>query len=315
MVTRLPSTFFPEIDESMERVYVRLAPGTSLQDAAKKINGMGALLAKELPAGTADLVLTNVGSPGNARSAMTSPNNGPHMGFIRVALRDAEHRHLSQREVADKMREILNKQYPGVEFLQWPGGLVASVFSNGYLAPLVVEVEAESLEELDAKSKAIADVARGVPGVRDIYPSIQLDYPELRVETDRTQAALVDVSARSAAQTTLEATLGNINTPSVWIDGSNGQSYYVVTSYDGRVVDDPNALALSRPTRRRQGNVLLAKTSTSPPAVNGTTIFTGRDGYSSAPFARSATAAMARRQAHPLGASAYPGCSSQSPRQ
>ena len=31
---RLPSTFFPEIDESMERVYVRLAPGTSLEEAS-----------------------------------------------------------------------------------------------------------------------------------------------------------------------------------------------------------------------------------------------------------------------------------------
>src|SRR5581483_10106686 len=68
-------------------------------------------------------------------------------------------------------------------------------------------------------------------------------YPEVRVETDRTEAAFVDVSARTAAQTTLEATLGNINTPSVWIDGTNGQSYYVVTSYDGQVVDDPNSLA------------------------------------------------------------------------
>jgi multidrug efflux pump subunit AcrB len=82
-----------------------------------------------------------------------------------------------------------------------------------------------------------------VPGVRDVTLSLQPDYPELRVETDRTQAALVDVSARGAAQTTLEATLGNINTPSVWIDGANGQSYYVVTAYDGRVVDDPSALA------------------------------------------------------------------------
>jgi multidrug efflux pump subunit AcrB len=72
---------------------------------------------------------------------------------------------------------------------------------------------------------------------------VQINYPELRVETDRTQAALVGVSARNAAQTTLEATLGNINTPSVWIDGSNGQSYYVVTSYDGHVVDGPDALA------------------------------------------------------------------------
>jgi multidrug efflux pump subunit AcrB len=165
------------------------------------------------------------------------------MGFIRVALVDPERRRLSQREIADKMRAILNRNYPGVELLQWPGGLVASVFSNGYLAPLVVEVGGDNLEELASQSRAVADVARTVPGIRDVYPSLQIDYPEVRVETDRTRAALVDVSARAAAQTTLEATLGNINTPSVWIDGSNGQSYYVVTSYDGRVVDDPNALA------------------------------------------------------------------------
>jgi len=242
MATRLPSTFFPEIDESMERVYVRLAPGTSLQDSARKINGMGALLAKELPQGQVELVLTNVGSPGNARSAMTSPNAGPHMGFIRVALAEAEHRQLSQRQIADRMREILTRNYPGVEFLQWPGGLVASVFSNGYIAPLVVEISGDDLDELDRQSRAVAEVARTVPGVRDIFPSVQVNYPEIRVETDRTQAALVGVSARTAAQTTLEATLGNINTPSVWIDGSNGQSYYVVTAYDGRVVDDANAL-------------------------------------------------------------------------
>ena len=243
MATRLPSTFFPEIDESMERVYVRLAPGTSLEDATRKINQMGALLAKELPKGTVELVLTNIGSPGNARSAMTSPNAGPHMGFIRIALPEEGHRKQSQRELADLTREILNRNYPGVEFLQWPGGLVASVFSNGYIAPLVVEVGADSLEELDSKSRAVADVARSIPGIRDVYPSMQIDYPEVRVETDRTEAALVGVTSRMAAQTTLEATLGNINTPSVWIDGSNGQSYYVVTYYDGRVVNDPTALA------------------------------------------------------------------------
>ena len=243
MAKQLPSTFFPEIDESMERVYVRVAPGTSLEEATQKINAMGALLAKELPKDTVELVLTNVGSPGNARSAMTSPNAGPHMGFIRVALADPERRKQSQRQIADQMRGILNRNFPGVEFLQWPGGLVASVFSNGYIAPLVVELGGESLEELDAQSKAVAEVARTVPGIRDVYPSLQIDYPEVRVETDRTEAALVDVSARTAAQTTLEATLGNINTPSVWIDGSNGQSYYVVTSYDGQVVDDPDALA------------------------------------------------------------------------
>jgi multidrug efflux pump subunit AcrB len=241
--TRLPSTFFPEIDESMERVYIRLAPGISLADSSKIMQAMGKTIADELPKGNVNLVLTNVGSPNNARSAMTSPNNGPHMGFIRLQLVDEEKRTLSQRELADKTRAILNRHYPGVEFLQWPGGLVASVFSNGYIAPLVMEVRNDNLVELDEQARAVAEVARSVAGVRDVRVSLQTDYPEVRVETDREKAGLVGVTSRAAAQTTLEATLGNINTPSVWIDPSNGQSYYVVTYYDGKAVADPNALA------------------------------------------------------------------------
>ncbi len=240
---RLPSTFFPEIDESMERIYVRLAPGVSLEESSKKIQAMGDTLARELPKGNVEVVLTNVGSPNNARSAMTSPNNGPHMGFIRLALVEAEKRTLSQRELADKSRDILNKKYPGVEFLQWPGGLVASVFSNGYIAPLVLEVRGDNLAELMVQSKLVAEVAQSVAGVRDVRISLQDDYPEVRIETTREKAGLVGVTARNAAQTTLDATLGNINSPSVWIDPNNGQSYYVVTYYDGARVPDPSALA------------------------------------------------------------------------
>ena len=239
----LPSTFFPEIDESMERIYVRLAPGTSLRESSRKIAEMGKTLEAELPKGDVDLVLTNVGAPGNARSSMTSPNDGPNMGFIRLALVDPEKRTLSQRELADQSREILNKHYPGVDFLQWPGGLVASVFSNNYIAPLVVEVRNDNLAELDAQAKAVAEVARTVPGIVDVRVSLETAYPEVRIETNREEAGLVGVSARTAAQTTLDATLGNINTPSVWIDPNNGQSYYVVTYYDASQVRDPEGLA------------------------------------------------------------------------
>ncbi|HXJ21022.1 MAG TPA: efflux RND transporter permease subunit, partial [Polyangia bacterium] len=144
---------------------------------------------------------------------------------------------------AARAREILTREFPGVETLQYPGGLVASVFANGYTAPLVVEIRGDKLEELDASAKAVAEVARTVAGVRDVRSSLQIDYPEIRVETDREKAGLVGVSLRGAAQTTLEATLGNINMPSVWIDGDNGQSYYVVTSYDAGRVSDTRALA------------------------------------------------------------------------
>lgn len=239
---QLPSTFFPEIDESMERIYVKLAPGTSLSESAKRISAMGETLKRELPVGNVSLVLTNVGSPQNARAAMNSPNAGPHMGFIRLELSDPEHRQLSQRELADRARKILNDTYPGVSFLQWPGGLVASVFANGYLAPIVIELKGDSLDELHEQSRAVAEVAREVPGIVDIYPQLQIDYPEVRIETERSKAGLVGIQLRGTAQAALEATLGNINSPSVWVDGKNGQSYYVVTALDGRVIRDPGAL-------------------------------------------------------------------------
>ena len=243
VAARLPSQFFPAIDESMERVYVRLAPGTSLEDSSKQIAEMGETLRKELPPGIVQLVLTNVGSPMSARSAMNSPNWGPHMGFIRLALTDPEHRAISQDNLAYQIRAILNKHYPGVEFLQWPGGLVASVFSNGYLAPLAVEVRGDNLELLGDRARVVAEVARTVPGIRDIYPTLQLDYPEVHIDTNREEAGQVGVTARAAAQTTLEATLGNINTPSIWVDSSNGVSYYVVTQYDPARLSDPQQLA------------------------------------------------------------------------
>jgi multidrug efflux pump subunit AcrB len=239
----LPSTFFPEIDESMELVYVRFAPGTSLKDGSRLINAMGDTLRAELPKDTVELVVTNLGSPGNARAALNSPNNGPHMGFIRLALADPERRSLSQHALSERIRDILNRRFPGVDLLQQPGGLVASVFSNGYLSPLAVEVRGEHLDALDADAKAIAEVARTVPGIRDVYPTLEMSYPEIHVDLDRQAAGLVRVSARTAAQATLEATIGDINTPSVWVDGSNGQSYYVVTSLDGKRVPDVNALA------------------------------------------------------------------------
>lgn len=241
--SRLPSTFFPEIDEAMDMIYVRFAPGISLEDAARQLGDMGKALTRELPEGSVEMVIANLGSPQNARSAIVSPNVGPHTGFLRLAFSDPERRALSQSEMAARARAILTREFPGVETLQYPGGLVASVFANGTIAPLAIEIRGDKLEELDANAKAVVEVARTVAGVRDVRSSLQIDYPEIRVDTDREKAGLVGVSLRTAAETTLQATLGNINTPSVWIDGNNGQSYYVVTSYDGHRVKDTQALA------------------------------------------------------------------------
>ncbi len=241
--SRLPSTFFPEIDESMDQIYVRFAPGISLEDAAKQLKAMGKDITAALPPGTVEMVIENLGTPQNARSAIVSPNVSPNTGFLRLQFADAEERKLSQTEIATRARAIITRDFPGVEALQYPGGLVASVFANGYTAPLAIEITGENLDAMGEQANAVADVARTIPGVRDVRVSVQLHYPEIHVDTDRERAGFVGVNAHQAAQTTLDATLGNINTPSVWIDPHNGQSYYVVTYYDPAMVTETQQLA------------------------------------------------------------------------
>jgi multidrug efflux pump subunit AcrB len=241
--SRLPSTFFPAIDESMAQIYVRFSAGTSLDDATRQIKAMGDALKTGLPQGSVEMVIENLGAPQNARSALVSPNVAPNTGYLRLQFNDPERRKLSQDELGAKAREILTREFPGVEALIYPGGLVASVFANGYPAPLAIEVRGNSLQQLHESASAIADVARTIAGVRDVRLSVQLDYPELHVNTARQRAGFVGVDARIAAQTTLDGTLGNINLPSVWIDPHNGQSYYVVTYYDRHRVTETQQLA------------------------------------------------------------------------
>src|SRR5580692_4461952 len=107
---RLPSTFFPEIDESMDMIYVRFTPGISLDAATEKINAMAKVLSQELPEGSVEMVIANIGTPQNARSAIVSPNVGPHTGFLRLAFPDPEDRKLSLGQLASRAREILTRE-------------------------------------------------------------------------------------------------------------------------------------------------------------------------------------------------------------
>ena len=211
--------------------------------------------------------IANIGMPQNARSAAREPERRAQHGVPAARVLDPEQRKLSQDEIADEgARDPRRASFPGVEVLQYPGGLVASVFANGYTAPLVVEVADDNLAEMNEQAQAIADVARTVAGVRDVKESLQIDYPEMHVDTDREKAGFVGVDARARRPRRRSRRRSATSTrPGVWIDSDNGQSYYVVTYYDGAQVADTQALgALPGARRARRGaRCSSARTATS----------------------------------------------------
>ncbi len=69
--------------------------------------------------------------------------------------------------------------------------------------------------------------------------SLQIDYPEIHVDTDREEAGLVGVTARDGgADDARGDARQHQHARASGSTRSNGQSYYVVTSYDGARVTD-----------------------------------------------------------------------------
>ena len=200
----------------MERVYVRFAPGTSLEDASREDRRDGGDAEGEASAGE-----RGAGAHQRRRrrarraSAMNSPNMGTAHGLHpRRAHGPGEALELDQREIADRMREILRARVPRRGVPAGPGGLVASVFSNGYIAPLVVEVRGDNLETMLEQSKAVAEVARTVPGIRDVYVRSRERLPRDpgRRPTARRPASSASPRAMPPRRRSRRR-CGNINTP------------------------------------------------------------------------------------------------------
>ena len=220
----------------MERVYVRLAPGTSLEDAvaADQRDGRDARRAS-CRKGTVELVLTNVGSPQQRAQRDDQPERGPAHGLHPPrARRPREAQAVASARSPTRSREILNRDYPGRR--------VPAVAGRPRRQRLRQRLHRAAgrrgaRRQPGGARRAGEGGRRGrAHGARASATSTRRCRSTTRRSASTptaTKAGLVGVTARDAAQTTLEATLGNINTPSVWIDPNNGQSYYVVTYYDG----------------------------------------------------------------------------------
>ena len=237
--TRLPSTLLPgDRRVRWSAIYVRLAPGTLARGRVRQITRDGRRCSpNELPKGGRRAGAHQRRLAGQRPQRDDQPERGPahgvHPARARRIRRSASSR---QREIADRIREILG-QATTRAWSSCSGRAASSpsVFSNGYIAPLVVEVRGENLERARRASARQSPRWRAtVPG-RARRPGVAADRLPGGPRRHRPRGGRAGrrERARTVAQTTLEATLGNINTPSVWIDPNNGQSYYVVTYYDG----------------------------------------------------------------------------------
>lgn len=237
---KIGTEFFPQMDVGQFTVFVHLDPGTRIEITQQKIGE----IENEIKTETGDeltSIVSNIGVQPNIDAAYT-PNSGTQDAFIDVQLKD-EHK-TPTKDFVSSLRQKLNSDFPGVSFAFDMSGIVGAALNNGAPSPIDIQITGSSFSKLNDIAVKVRDIAREVPGARDVRIDERISHPEISLHIDRTKAALVGLSADEIIMN-VESALNSsstFNSHLYWVDPESGNDYFLGVTYPQYRLDDAAVL-------------------------------------------------------------------------
>lgn len=238
-------SFFPQTDAGQFVVSFKAPSGTKLEATEEEAAKLETLVQRIVSKHDMDMTVTNIGvDPGF--SALFSQNAAMHTGFTQVAL--AEDHKTSSFTYIDEVKKAVAKELPELQTFYSSGSLVDGVLNMGAPAPIDVRIAGNDVNADYALAQRIATKIRDVRGVADVYIPQDLDYPSLRVTIDRTRASELGLTEKETVSNIITALTSNqMIAPSVWIDPTSGNNYFLTVMYkEGQIksLEDLKAIPL-----------------------------------------------------------------------
>jgi len=248
-------SFFPRTDAGQFVINFKAPSGTKLdatEDEAARLEGIVRQIVSKHDMG---MTITNIGvDPGF--SALFSSNSAMHTGFTQVAL-TPNHKASSFRYI-DEVKRAVTREMPELQTFYSSGSLVDGVLNMGAPAPIDVRVAGNDVKADYKVAQQLATQIRAVRGVADVYIPQDIDYPSLRIAIDRTRASELGLTEKEVVSNLITALTSNqMIAPSIWIDPTSGNNYFLTVMYrEGQVksLGDLRAIPLhgenvTQPTR------------------------------------------------------------------
>jgi multidrug efflux pump subunit AcrB len=223
----LGQDFFPSVDAGQFKIHVRAHTGTRIEETAALCDRIDATIRSQIPPSELVTILDNIGLPNSSLnlSYSTSAPVGPEDADIQVQL--ARDHHPTQQYV-ERIRQVLERDYPGVMFYTAPVDIVTQILDFGLAAPIDLQIVGHNLAANRALAERVLDEVRYVPGAIDARVQQPFNYPNLTVDVDRTRAADTGLTQQNVAQSLLVALSGSFQTsPQFFLDPRNGVSYNI----------------------------------------------------------------------------------------
>jgi len=223
----LGQDFFPAVDSGQFKIHVRAHTGTRIEETAALCDHIEDTIRQQIPRDELVTILDNIGLPNSSLnlSYSTSAPVGTADADIQVQL--APHHHPTADYVR-KLREVLNRDYPGVMFYVPPVDIVTQILNFGLAAPIDIQIVGPNLYGNRALAERMLNDVRYVPGAVDARVQQPFNLPNWTVNVDRTRAQAVGLTQKDVAQSVLVALSGSFQTtPSFYLDPKNGVTYNV----------------------------------------------------------------------------------------
>jgi CzcA family heavy metal efflux pump len=268
----LGEDFFPQVDAGLLRLHVRARAGLRVEETARLCDEIESVLRQEVPKGQLQTVLDNIGLPNSGINQSYSSNGtiGSSDAEILIALNPEKHPPTA--DLTRRLREILPRRFPGVEFFFQPADIVTQILNFGLPAPIDVQIIGTDMGSSYEIAQQIANKMRHVPGTADVHVQQLLSLPTLHMDIERTRVTQVGLTARNVAQSALVSLSGSFQTaPNFWLNPKNEVTYQMaVQSPQYRMTNLQDLLNI--PVTSQQGPQLMGNLVQLSPVVRAATV-------------------------------------------
>ncbi len=236
----LGTQLFPTTDAGKFIIHMRSPAGTRIELTQKYAAEIGREIRKVIPPDELDTVVANLGLAPSI-SAIYSSNSGEDTGEIMVALR-GNHK-VSTFHYMDELKTRLPKIIPQVNTFFSSGSIIDAVLNFGLPAPIDIQVSGPEYPPLFRVARKIQSEVNALPGISQTYIPQEDDYPTLDVKVDRVRAARLGLTEKDVVTNVITALTSNqMIAPSIWIDRSTGNDYFLTAQYREQAIDSIETL-------------------------------------------------------------------------
>lgn len=232
---------FPRADSGNLILNLRLPSGTRIEQTTAFSQTIEKQLGQIIEPHDLKMIIVNAGVYYGFPAAFT-PNVGPQDVFFDVELTD-NRQHTSQY-YAKIIRRMIAQQYPQVEMSVQLGGLLTSALNNAAKAPIDVQFEGPSLQQMILLAQQLIPSIKKLPGAVDVHVQERNDAPIINLQIDRQKAMSMGITTEDVIKNVASAVAGSstFDSSNIWVDPKTGIDYLMGVQFSQNQINNFNDL-------------------------------------------------------------------------